>query len=155
MTLSEFRAWFEGFTESQDGPPNAKAWKRIKERVAEISGAPITERIFVDRYRDYLDWPDTRRPYRAYGIGYSAGSVSLQNGVGNAVLTGATDSALCTSERASAGTPAFNSHAAMADLGRAEALASSARPRPALNCPCATNQTSSRVRPPSNWRYAE
>lgn len=51
MTLAEFKAWFEGFTESMDGTPSAKQWKRIKARVKEIDGAPITERVYIDRYR--------------------------------------------------------------------------------------------------------
>lgn len=33
MTLSEFKAWFSGFTESMDSTPNEKQWGRIKERV--------------------------------------------------------------------------------------------------------------------------
>lgn len=50
MTLPEFRAWFDGFTEGMDGPPDAKQWKRIKARVGEITGAPITYPIYLDRY---------------------------------------------------------------------------------------------------------
>lgn len=33
MTPSEFTAWFYGFTEGMDGPPNAEQWLRIKEQV--------------------------------------------------------------------------------------------------------------------------
>lgn len=40
MNLSEFKAWFEGFTEGMDGPPNEAQWKRICERLATV--APIT-----------------------------------------------------------------------------------------------------------------
>lgn len=56
MTLAEFKAWFEGFTEDMDGPPNAKQFKRIKAKVGEITGAPITQTVireYVDRYRPY------------------------------------------------------------------------------------------------------
>lgn len=53
MTLAEFKAWFEGFTEDMDAPPTAKQWKRIKARVAQIDGAAVTrEVIWRDRY-----WP--------------------------------------------------------------------------------------------------
>lgn len=50
MNLSEFKAWFEGFTEAMDKPPTAKQWKRIKERVDEITSDPTPWPIFVDRY---------------------------------------------------------------------------------------------------------
>ena len=50
MNLSEFKAWFEGFTEEMDGPPNAKQWKKIKSRVAEITSDPTPFPIIVDRY---------------------------------------------------------------------------------------------------------
>lgn len=48
MTLSEFKAWFEGFTENLDGPPNKKQWARIQKRVGEITG--ISGIQYIDRY---------------------------------------------------------------------------------------------------------
>lgn len=63
MTPKEFKAWFDGFTEALTGCPNKAQWTRIKERVAEIDGAPVTERVFVDRY-----WP-------LYNGGYVTGPV--------------------------------------------------------------------------------
>lgn len=69
MQLSEFKAWFEGYTESMKGTPTEKQWARIKERIAEIDGKPVTERVFVDRYwpsyqpwyfRDLQYYPPTR-----------------------------------------------------------------------------------------------
>ena len=60
MTLPEFKAWFDGFTENMAAPPNKKQWARIQERVAEIDGTPGV--IYVDRghynrmVRSYLDW---------------------------------------------------------------------------------------------------
>lgn len=55
MTLSEFKAWFEGFTENMDGPPSADQWKRIKKRVKEIDWTP--RHIFIDRYvHPYRTW---------------------------------------------------------------------------------------------------
>lgn len=107
MTLSEFKAWFEGFTESMEGPPSAKAWKRIQARVKEISGQPVTERVYIDRYVEpYRRWFYSAN---AVPLSYSAGACTAQNGVGNAVLAAASGS--------------FDSHTAMADLGRNEAQA--------------------------------
>ena len=37
MTLNEFKAWFEGFTEMMEGAPTEKQWRRIKARVVDIS----------------------------------------------------------------------------------------------------------------------
>lgn len=50
MTLTEFKAWFDGYTENLEGAPNGKQWKRIKEQVSQIDGAPITHTVYVDRY---------------------------------------------------------------------------------------------------------
>jgi hypothetical protein len=35
--LKEFLAWFGGFTEVLEGPPNEKQWKRIVERVGKLA----------------------------------------------------------------------------------------------------------------------
>jgi hypothetical protein len=60
MTLSEFKAWFEGFTEDMDGAPTAKQFKKIKAKVADIDGAPVPIHIFRDRY--WLpNWPNRER----------------------------------------------------------------------------------------------
>ena len=58
MTPSEFKAWFEGFTEAFSGVPTRAQWTRVKERVAEIDGKPVTEKIFIDRY-----WPQYFQNY--------------------------------------------------------------------------------------------
>jgi hypothetical protein len=50
MTPQEFKSWFDGFTEALPGVPTKAQWARIKERVGEIDGKPVTERVFVDRY---------------------------------------------------------------------------------------------------------
>lgn len=53
MTLAEFKAWFEGFTEEMDAAPTSKQWKRIKARVAQIDGVAVTrEVVYRDKY-----WP--------------------------------------------------------------------------------------------------
>ena len=55
MTLSEFRAWFDGFTENiGDKLPSKKQWARIQERVGEINDVPTTYPVFIDRY--YQPW---------------------------------------------------------------------------------------------------
>lgn len=71
MTLNEFKAWFDGFTEDMEGPPKAKQWARIQERVKEITGNPVSYPVYVDRYWNrpqpywYLGGP-------AIGVGLSA-----------------------------------------------------------------------------------
>ncbi len=42
MTLQEFKAWFDGFTENIGEAPTKKQWARIKARVNEIDGTAIT-----------------------------------------------------------------------------------------------------------------
>ncbi|MCJ8053849.1 hypothetical protein GB928_018495 [Shinella curvata] len=95
MTLSEFKAWFEGFTEGMAGTPDADQWKRIQARVTEIDGVAVTRTVFVDRYLPAY------RPYWASRFdvsGISHGTMLL-----------------------SAGEPSgFESHNAMLDLGKAE-----------------------------------
>lgn len=82
MTLSEFKSWFEGFTENLVGPPDAKQWKRIQARVKEISGYPITERVFVDRYRD------TFRPYLSWNVGGTPADQTVLLSGGNVASAG-------------------------------------------------------------------
>jgi hypothetical protein len=104
MTLAEFKAWFEGFTEDMDGAPNDKQWKRIKARVKEIDGVAVTKTVFVDRYL-----PSYPEPYRRYWggdiiCGVSTSAATLQN----AVASG------------KAAIAEFDSHVAMVDLGKAD-----------------------------------
>lgn len=97
MTLSEFKAWFEGFTEDMDGAPNKKQWDRIKARVKEIDGVAVTKTVFVDRYLPpYRPYWEERRIYGSVGV--------------------VDNSTYC----ANAMTSQFNNHAAMLDLGKAE-----------------------------------
>ena len=62
MTLGEFKAWFEGFTENISGRPNEKQWKRICKLVKDIDEEQTPWPIFMDRrvrpYRRYWDWND-------------------------------------------------------------------------------------------------
>lgn len=69
MTQQEFKAWFDGFTEAMEGPPNKKQWGRIKERVKEIDGAAITHPLFVDRY-----WQRYGTPYYPWYTVCTSGS---------------------------------------------------------------------------------
>ncbi len=77
MTMQEFKAWFEGFTESMSGPPNKKQWERIKERVGQIDGVATTQRIFIDRYwPTYIPTVYPHYPYYPYSIsGIASGTV--------------------------------------------------------------------------------
>lgn len=96
MTLSEFKAWFSGFTESMEGAPTEKQWERIKARVAEISGQPITRTVYVDRYIE---------PYRRYW-----GEI---NNLPPLV-------AYSTANTPAPGKDVFDGYTAMLDLGKAE-----------------------------------
>jgi len=127
MTPSEFKAWFDGFTEALEGVPSEKQWERIKARVAEIDGKPITERIYVDRYwSDY--WP---RPYvgpnywGSYLAGSSSGGGVGPTGIWNGAV-GCPGSAQggnlnCGANAPDQYKPAFNAETAMYALGKADA----------------------------------
>lgn len=104
MTLAEFKAWFEGFTEDMDGAPNEKQFERIKAKVKDIDGVAITKTVFVDRYVE----PYRRYwPVAPYWTSYStAGVMDHGNGLYSQNTPGKAD--------------LFNSSAAMVDLGKAE-----------------------------------
>jgi hypothetical protein len=99
MTPSEFKSWFEGFTEAMDRLPTKGQWARIKERVAEIDGKPVTERIFVDRY--YPHW------ITYYPHSLTAASVTSSTAQPSMYATGSV----------------FSSNTAMYSLGQIEATA--------------------------------
>ena len=108
MTLAEFKAWFEGFTEDMDGTPNEKQFERIKAKVKDIDGVAITKTVFVDRYIETYrrHWPNV-----PYWNSYSAAGVIDQgHGLYSQSTPGKND--------------LFNSPAAMVDLGKAEYYAS-------------------------------
>jgi hypothetical protein len=109
MTPGEFKAWFDGFVEAFDGKaPTGKQWTRIKERVAEIDGRPITERVFVDRW-----WPYVHHHYPWYVTGTS---IPMQFGLQamgqNQNVTHDVHSVQCNS---------FDAPTAMYALGKADA----------------------------------
>lgn len=91
MTLSEFKAWFEGFSENLDGnTPSKKQWARIQERVGQIDGTAVTKEIihtwwpqYVPQYVPY-SYPITT--YRVSGIGgcnTASGQLSTSNNLNN------------------------------------------------------------------------
>jgi hypothetical protein len=93
MTLQEFKAWFEGFTENMgDAPPTKLQWARIQARVKEIDGTAITGPVFIDRY-----WP--RPP--AYPWTWTCNTSNISN------MTGISD-------------VGFNSMVAMNALGHSD-----------------------------------
>lgn len=110
MTLSEFKAWFDGFTEDMDGAPTEKQWERIKGRVGEITGQSVTYPVFVDRYiRSYpYPWYNGVLPQTAAAQGLVAQAYN-----GMAVARGV--------DQAYGAAPQFDSHAAMTALGKADA----------------------------------
>ena len=52
MTLNEFKAWFEGFSENLGEAPTKAQWKRIKARINEIDGSPVSP-LIVERHWPY------------------------------------------------------------------------------------------------------
>jgi hypothetical protein len=108
MTLSEFKAWFEGYTEGLDGAPTEKQFKRIKAKVAEITGAPISHTVFVDRYHHY--WQQWGQPI-LFG-GPTSGSAGFGiSGVG-----------ALTEQRPPVLNAEWDSHSAMYAVGKADAV---------------------------------
>lgn len=121
MTLSEFKAWFEGYTESLDGAPTEKQFKRIKAQVAKIDGVSITPIIYRDIY-----WPRVQ-PYfeRTWSMwatssglnALSSGSVSSSGDVpNNGTATAAYAAAMMDDEPA-----VFNPSIALFAAGKADA----------------------------------
>lgn len=95
MTLSEFKAWFEGFTEGMEGAPDKNQWTRVKARVKEIDGVAV----FVDRFV---------APYRAYWTGLDVFGATAIGSCNTALLAGKSRGEV------------FESHNAMLDLGKEE-----------------------------------
>lgn len=117
MTLTEFKAWFEGFTEDMGSAPNKRQWERIQARVKEITGHSVSYPVYIDRYvapvRPYWDrvWCGGVYP-QAVGVGSALrSSGSATAGLSNQAYNG------------SLSNQTFDSHAAMSALGKADALA--------------------------------
>ncbi len=117
MKLNEFKAWFEGYTESMEGAPSKKQWERIKEQVAAVDGVAITPTsypVYIDRY--VRPW----YPHWAYGVGNVSSAVGA-NLTGAAQCYNKSIDGVATSHP---GVPAFDGATAMYAAGKAEALAS-------------------------------
>lgn len=74
MTLQEFKAWFDGFIENIPKQPTLKQWARIKERVSEIDGVAVTERVYIDRW-----WQPFRPFYYSNGLAAFSDTTSYQS----------------------------------------------------------------------------
>ena len=127
MTLAEFKAWFDGFTESMEGVPSDKQWERIKARVAEIDNKPVTYPVFVDRYRPYWlfanNWPThgTQMLCSSMSTAGDIGALSQNAGaVGARAMTAESHASLSGVKIGRQRPSEFDSSAAMLDLGKAE-----------------------------------
>ena len=113
MTLSEFKAWFEGFTEDMDGAPSEKQFGRIKAKVEEIDDEPIEKNTFIYRYGNIFPQPFWDRPY----VSYSVGAVQTGDAVGRVVLSVHNGEMSMSAARTDVG---WDGLSAMRELGRAE-----------------------------------
>lgn len=122
MTLSEFKAWFEGFTESMEVAPTEAQFAKIKAKVALIDGAVTTYPVFIDRY-----WRQGfPRPWPYYAPNYPYWTSTTGGSIGAGTFTMGASGGVSGSSYALSGdehvSPTFDSHGAMLALGRAEAL---------------------------------
>jgi hypothetical protein len=123
MNLSEFKAWFEGFTEDMEGPPNKKQWARVQEKIEKIKDAPpVTQHVFHDYYyRPWRRWYEVPYVWPTYTSTLQTptagdGTNNQQSGL-SALAAIPQNSAV-----ASNAMPAeFDSGRAFRELGRAEA----------------------------------
>lgn len=104
MQVSEFKAWFEGFTEDMTKLPTVKQWSRIKARIEEIDGVATTELYFRDYY-----W----RPYQPYW------PQKIWTSTTNAPNSSAPMAEQLTGDPGSSG---LNANQAFTALGKAEAV---------------------------------
>lgn len=105
MKLSEFKAWFEGYTESMDGTPSKKQWERIKEQVKDIDGVSVSYPVYIDRYvKPY--WGDWYSTTRMSGVGVGGSSTGTY-----------------LSSNSTSNTKNFDGVSAMYAAGKAESLA--------------------------------
>lgn len=117
MTPNEFKAWFDGFTEAFTGCPTKAQWTRIRARVAEIDGKPVTQTVYLDRYVNPYVYPRVWGGIVGNGMTIMPCSTSTATGTSNAMGPTVSNNMI------GSGGPAFNSLQAMTDLGRADANA--------------------------------
>ncbi len=96
MTLGEFKAWFEGFTENLPPSPSPKQWTRVKDRIGEIDDIATTDPVYFDRHYDHhKPWWGTTKPFEYTAPNYwmtstSTGTSSEDLGRAQATQTSAT-----------------------------------------------------------------
>lgn len=134
MTESEFKQWFTGFVEGIEGKtPSAKQWAKIQERVSEITGTPIVQNVFYERYW----WPYYNGPYYSVCGQNSmllSGTARSEEGAHNAMSLASSGAGQMLAEAKSAAEnmsawggdvlsyePIFDANDAMYALGRADA----------------------------------
>jgi hypothetical protein len=83
VNLNEFRAWFEGFGENLDGPPDKRQWARIKEKIEKIADAPsVTQHVFHNHYyRPWQRWFEVQ-PYilpMVPNVAYTSAGADMAN----------------------------------------------------------------------------
>lgn len=91
MTINEFKAWFEGYTENIHKVPTQKQWARIVERVSDIEVEPSKCHHY---YRELQPW----RPW--YPTWYSNTGGTLTTTLGNATSSGVSVYNVSAAERA-------------------------------------------------------
>lgn len=113
MTLAEFKAWFEGFTESMEAAPTVEQFAKIKAKVALIDGTVTTYPVFISHF--YRPYVAPVAPYWTNPI-WAAGNVGYAQGMGVSLdAVGGRDADI------GVGKITFDSIAAMNALGRADA----------------------------------
>lgn len=110
MNIQEFKAWFEGFNENLNGPPDTRQWARIVEKICMIKNAPPTKEVV---FRDH--W---YQPWQRYWPSYVTWAVSQDKVRSDSDMVSA---------QVCATSSVFNPSDAFRDLGRAEAA--SIRPK--------------------------
>ena len=84
MTVGEFKAWLEGFSEAMGPSPNVKQWKKIRERLEHVSDSEPN--VYFERRRYW--WPswytiplnntETRSTSNTLELSYNVGSGEAQ-----------------------------------------------------------------------------
>jgi len=94
MTINEFKAWFEGYTENITKLPTQKQWARIKERVDEIDAkeGKWEKIIYRDHYRPW--WPEW------YTYSYTSNDINFVSESTNFTLDSNNDDKSLTSNMA-------------------------------------------------------
>ena len=57
MTISEFRAWLEGFSEAIGEAPTAEQWEKIKEKIGTIAAPPVPLLAPLMQYPPHMSPP--------------------------------------------------------------------------------------------------